>query len=1146
MRRILQSFVLLSLLTLGFSLETLAQNNAQVLQKLKKRAKEGSREQKNKYNELMLKGPDGQMLSREAELTFALEMDQRQKRSRTRSSALIPVENWKQRGPYNVGGRTRALAIDLTNENVLLAGGVSGGMWRSTDGGANWSKVTGVSERQSVTDIYQDPTNTNVWYYVTGEAVGNSARATGADFYGSGVFKSTDGGLTWILLPSTTSADLTTLNNEFQLNFRVRVHPTTGDVYVAGLSGIKRSTDGGTTWSNVLPGAGTALNDIEISDSGVLYATIQSGGAPNQGIFRSTDGTNWTNITPATLPANFARIVLDIAKADENIVYFFAATAGAGVSGHSLFKYVYTAGEGNGDGTVSNGGAWTDLTANLPAFGGSVGNLGQANYNQYVRIKPDNPDVVFLGSLNIYRSTNGFADTTTNAWIGGYSPLNNVSLYTNHHPDNHVMVFYPSNPNRVITGHDGGLSRTENILENNTASVEPVAWESLNNGYFTTQPYAISIDPITANDNRIIAGFQDNSTWITNSKATNANWTDINSGDGSYNAIEPNSNVRYVSSQLGRTLRQEEGDSTNAFIFVTPLQAQFFLFINPFILDRTNYKRMYFLADGGVYRNPNLDDKASFGAFPDGTPIFAYNNWERLDSTFLGVNFFTSAVDVGIDGTLYYGKAGGGEIYKVPNAAVGQPNKIDIFTGKGLPAGAVSSIAADPVDSNKVYVTFSNYGIPSVFYTENGGDSWTDVSGNLEQNADGTGNGPSVRWISVHRPATGAPIYFVGTSIGLYSTTKLDGANTVWTREGGDVIGNVVTMMVKSRASDGLVAIATHGNGVYSANLVNVDCAQAQNLGNTNITLNSTTLTWDAVYTAQSYDVRYRLKGDTTWVTESGLTATSLDLSGLTSGCTYEFQVRANCLYGSSDFGASKDFQTYCTPSSFFGFFHSQVKFAGIKNTSGLQFGDAYSDFTNLTATVAQGGKHKLKVRNLFLQKFQVWIDYNHDGDFDDAGERVYQTRRGRFETRISKRIRIPQDARIGKTRMRIIMRQDLRTGTSCADFIYGKIEDYTVDIQAAGSLASRVTNFDVETEFSSYPNPTTTGKVTVTGNVEEDSKVDIVVTSAGGAGLRKASLNAVSGQFKQELDLSGLKPGLYFVVIKHSEGKKVLKVLYK
>ena len=140
-----------------------------------------------------------------------------------------------KRGPYNVGGRTRALAIDVTDENIILAGGVSGGVWRSTDGGSSWTKTTGSSYLHSVTSLSQDTRSgqESTWYYVTGELIGNSASEGGASYAGNGVYKSTDGGLNWTLLTSTSSS-ITEFDSYFDYNWRVAVNPTNGDVMVAG------------------------------------------------------------------------------------------------------------------------------------------------------------------------------------------------------------------------------------------------------------------------------------------------------------------------------------------------------------------------------------------------------------------------------------------------------------------------------------------------------------------------------------------------------------------------------------------------------------------------------------------------------------------------------------------------------------------------------------------------------------------------------------------------------------------------------------------------------------------------------------------------------------------------------------------------
>jgi hypothetical protein len=114
-----------------------------------------------------------------------------------------------------------------------------------------------------------------------------------------------------------------------------------------------------------------------------------------------------------------------------------------------------------------------------------------------------------------------------------------------------------------------------------------------------------------------------------------------------------------------------------------------------------------------------------------------------------------------------------------------------------------------------VMVTFSNYGVKSIFYTSDAGASWTDVSGNLEENADGTGNGPSVTWAHIYNDGS-ATKYFVGTSVGLFSTDNLNGANTLWLQEGASTIGNVVINQITSRTFDNNIVVATHGNGIFS------------------------------------------------------------------------------------------------------------------------------------------------------------------------------------------------------------------------------------------------------------------------------------------------------------------------------------------
>jgi photosystem II stability/assembly factor-like uncharacterized protein len=740
----------------------------------------------------------------EKELAFARKMAENLDNQSARTRSAV-IDDWRARGPFNVGGRTRALAIDLDNENIILAGGVSGGMWRSEDGGLSWVKTTGTNEIQSVTAVVQDPRPgfRNIWYYSTGERIGNSASAGGAFFSGNGIYKSIDGGRTWQLLPSIAD-NQPQINTPYDIIFNLAIHPASGDLYAATWWGIHRSQDGGNSFVEVLPGGIDSWTDIIITPGGAIYASFDSDGVPNKGVFRSLDGTTWTNITPATFPGTgtiWGRTVLGYAPSNENIVYVYADN-GIGTGRAFLWRY-------NHDAVTPT---WTNLTANLPLLGGSVGNINtQGGYNMVVKVHPLDTQVVFIGATNLYRSTNGFTSTTATRWIGGYSPLNNVSLYTNQHPDHHVLTFYPGNPDKALSATDGGVHATENIRAAN-AGVEPVAWTSLNNGYLTTQPYAVSLVP-TGTGEQLMAGFQDNGSWFTNSGTLSTPWTEMFSGDGSYNLFADNGLTRYVSSQRGNVYRfsyasaDDPSDDYTSFTRVTPTGATGFAFIAPFILDPNDDNIMYMPAGNRIWRNDNLD----------GIPVFSNAttsvNWNNLTNSAVPVGSITAlAVSRLPANRLYYG-TNQGSIFRIDNANIGDQPKSDISTGKGLPVGNISCITVDPANADRVFVVFSNYNTLSIFYSADGGNTWTNISGNLEETATGVGSGPSTRWLAIEG---NSDKYYVGTSTGLYSTTTLDGSSTTWSPEDVDGIGNVVVPMVRTR-EDGFVAVATHGNGMYSA-----------------------------------------------------------------------------------------------------------------------------------------------------------------------------------------------------------------------------------------------------------------------------------------------------------------------------------------
>jgi len=706
---------------------------------------------------------------------------------------------WKNRGPHNVGGRTRALAIDRYNENIIFAGGVSGGLWRSTNAGETWRKVTKSRQSPSITSIIQHPTRRNVWYYTSGERSGNSA-SMGSFYAGTGVYKSTNGGRTWKLLEGSADNDITRIS-PFDLTNSIAINPTNNDIYVATFNGVHRSQDAGESFEEVLGGGFDSWTEVITTPSGNVYATVDFFGEPNTGFFTSKDGDEWTDITPTNIAGFFnGRTVMAYDPSDENIVYFFSENL---LSAATPFLLKYDAAAELPEDQ------WTDLSANLPInIGGSVGSLNlQGHYNMFIRIKPDDSNFIVLGGTNLYRSTTGFTTPAgQESWIGGYSPDNSVSVYKNHHPDQHNFIFYPSDPNRALSGNDGGVQVTEDIT---TAFEfdEPVEWISLNNGYLTTQPYVFSFDP-KAKSETLLAGFQDNGTWYTDSKNGKVGWEEDFGGDGSYNAIADTGSTRYVSSQFGNIYRFNFDDDANfiSFARIRPAIMGSPSFINPFILDPNNDNIMYMPDGNRILRNNNLDE------VPGGTFAFATKNWVALPQT-AAPNTIT-ALDVSRypqASRLYYATSGG-EIYRMDNANLDNQLVVDISTGKGMPPGYVSNITINPSNSDMAMVVFSNYGIPSLFITEDAGETWEDISGNLEENADGTGNGSSVRWASFFGNGQS---YFVGTSTGLYVSRRLRGTSTKWKREPFR-IGNAVVGQVKSR-NDGFVAIATHGNGLFSA-----------------------------------------------------------------------------------------------------------------------------------------------------------------------------------------------------------------------------------------------------------------------------------------------------------------------------------------
>ncbi len=763
-------------------------------------------------------------LIRSKELAFAATLPNDAQQQLAKLSSTL---TWDFRGPWNVGGRTRAFAIDATNENTFLAGGVSGGMWRSTDGGVTWTRSSPVTGHPDVIALAQDtrPGHTNTWYYLSGEAYGTSSSGGAAFFLGNGMYKSTDGGLTWSSVLSTVSNTPQTFDNVWDVAWNVVTDPsnaTQEEVYAATYGTVWKSLNGGTSWTAVKGGPTNSsyFTDVAVSATGVVYASLSSDGT-TKGIYRSPDGVTFTNILPVNFPATYDRQVIGIDPNNENIVYFFGPTPGSGrvttdfqgdTLYNSLWKYEYISGNGSGA-----GGIWTDLSQNLPGNINMFNGLNtQGGYDVTVKVKPGNSNIVFIGGTNIYRSTSAFADSLNTTVMGGYAigaALPFVEEYPGHHPDQHDLAFLPSNPDVMFSYCDGGISKT---LDN---TANPVVWNELNAGYITSQFYTITIDHSTTDD-IVMGGLQDNGTYYTNNTNAQSPWVHSFDGDGAYCAITDGGVNYYFSKQLGKVAKTTVDPSGNvtAYRRIDPIGADGYDFINPFVIDPNDNNVMYMPAGKRMWRNDDLS------AIPLSNQWDSIStNWTWFPDTITASNEQIVAVAVSKVPAhrLYYG-TNRKKIFRVDNANTGSPSSTQI-TSATFPANAnVSCIAVDPANADHILVVFSNYNLYSLFYSADGGTSWGKVAGNLEQNTSGTGNGPSCRW-AIIMPVSDGTVYLVGTSTGLYATDTLINNGTVWVQQGTTNIGNNVVDMIDYRTTDNLVVVATHGNGVFSTHINSVN-----------------------------------------------------------------------------------------------------------------------------------------------------------------------------------------------------------------------------------------------------------------------------------------------------------------------------------
>jgi photosystem II stability/assembly factor-like uncharacterized protein len=708
---------------------------------------------------------------------YANAMNQRDE-LRLQNADRMPAINWVSLGPTpgyyfnygNISSRVVTGTFDPTNPNTIYIGPANGGVWKSMDNGVNWTPLTDEQASMAMGAIAVDPTNSNNVYAGTGEAT-----YSGASYYGRGLLKSTDAGATWQHITSGLPS-----SSYFS---RLKIRPNHPNELLAALgnNGLFRSTNSGQNWTVVVSGK---CDDVVFTFTGDTVYAAGSG----IGFRRSLDGGQ-TFATFGTGLGTGSRIHFDLCLGTSNVLY--ASVYGS--SNVNLYK------------TTDFGNNWSQLTT-TSAFQ-SQG--GQAWYDLYCRVSPDNPDIAFVGTIDVWRTTDGtnFTDIT-NGYAGGYV-----------HVDQHYLFFHPVDPNTLIVCNDGGIWRSTN--SGNT-------FTNLNQNLTLTQFYRIAASPFTPS--RILGGTQDNGTQQTYSAL---NWAAAYGGDGGEVCFNP-FNLYFIlgETQNGGIFRTTNGGTSWSSSTSGIITSENVSWVAPIIAHPTT-EGTFYTARQRVYQSTN-----NGGA------------WTAISGNVNGSSAVREMAISNSNPMILYATTGSSVFLSTDGGAT--------FTNKtnGLPSKTITSINIHPTDENIAILTFSGFGTNKVYKTTNMGNTWFSIFGNLP---DSPVNDSFIYTYDALNPNT----YIVATDIGVFLTQD-DGTSWV---ELPNNLPNTVIMHLDYSHTNQMLRAGTHGRGVYEA-FIDFTVPVELSSFSTETNGNSVQLSWSTATETnnQGFEIERKLKNQE-WVT---------------------------------------------------------------------------------------------------------------------------------------------------------------------------------------------------------------------------------------------------------------------------------------
>ncbi len=673
-------------------------------------------------------------------------------------------ETWEFAGPNNIGGRITGLAVHPDYPDTIFAGAALGGVFKSVDGGETYVPVFEELNSLSTGALAMDPTDPGIVWLGTGEA-----NASGDSYPGLGVYCTEDGGDTW---ESKGLEDVGTIG-------KIAIDPTDPDrIFVAAAGilfgtsperGLYRTEDGGESWEQVL-----FLNDstgcIDVSldphHPDTLFAAMwervrrpdqRKVGGFSSGLWRSYDGgETWTELID-DLPQGeeVGRIGVAVAPSNPDVVYAYY------VDDPGYFMGIYRSSD--------NGDSW--LETNLEGFQGYQLSASFGWYFGQIVIDPNDENIVFALGVQVLRTITGGL-----AWS---------TYFDDAHVDHHAMWINPNDSQHIIDGHDGGV----NISYDRGTTSTP--FEDL----AATQFYAITADPIQPE--RLYGGTQDNGSMRTPDGSID-NWEEILWGDGFYCQVHPeNNDIMLASMQWGWIHISTDGGDTFYGLFQN-YEDDRRNWMTPYLLDPNDPDRLYV----GTYRilRTNLDDLEAWEFLsPDLT-----NGEGGQGLTFGTVT--TVAVSPADEDVIYAGTDDG-------NVWVSTDFGGDwSLISNDLPQRWITRVSPHPDSASIVYVSLSGYRTnefdPQLWRSDNYGETWVDVSGNLP---DGPAND-----IIVDPQAT--EYLYAGTDFGvLYS----DNYGQEWFYLGEGFPSSAV-FDLHLVDSERLLIAATHGRSMWKYSLDNL------------------------------------------------------------------------------------------------------------------------------------------------------------------------------------------------------------------------------------------------------------------------------------------------------------------------------------